>query len=84
MIIAGAFLWMGLACVMNAARCGRLHCFISGPVFLAGATATLLTGFDVVTIPGVGVNEVTSATVLLALLTFVPEWIWGMYAKRQS
>ncbi len=82
LIIAGTFLWMGSACVLNARRCGRLHCFISGPIFLIGAVGTLLTGFNVVTIPFLGVNEFISGTVVLALLTFVPEWIWGMYARR--
>ncbi len=29
-----AFLVMGATCVVNAARCGRLHCFVTGPVYL--------------------------------------------------
>ena len=34
-LLAGAaFTVMGSACVVNAARCGRLHCFITGPYFL--------------------------------------------------
>ena len=28
-----AFLVMGLSCVANARRCGRVHCFFTGPVF---------------------------------------------------
>jgi hypothetical protein len=29
--------WMGLACVANARRCGRTHCRYTGPFFLASA-----------------------------------------------
>ncbi len=32
----------GTACLVNASRCGRLHCFLTGPLFLLGAIATLL------------------------------------------
>lgn len=27
--------WMGLACLVNARRCGRTHCYFTGPFFLA-------------------------------------------------
>jgi hypothetical protein len=53
---ARAWLWgpslsiAGSACVANASRCGRLHCFVTGPVFLLGAFATLLDGAGVVAI----------------------------------
>src|SRR5260370_273671 len=33
------FVWMGTGCILNARRCHRLHCYISGPVFLLGAVA---------------------------------------------
>src|SRR5689334_10304788 len=26
-----AFSWMGTGCILNARRCSRLHCYISGP-----------------------------------------------------
>lgn len=44
LVIAGA------ACVANASRCGRLHCFVTGPLFLLGALATLLGAVGMVTI----------------------------------
>jgi len=28
---------MGGACLVNAVRCGRLHCYVTGPFFLLGA-----------------------------------------------
>ncbi len=38
---------MGCACVVNAARCGRRHCYFTGPVFLLGALASLTYGVGV-------------------------------------
>ena len=30
-----AFIWMGVACILNARRCGRTHCRYTGPYYLA-------------------------------------------------
>ena len=77
---AGAFAWMGTGCLLNARRCHRLHCFISGPVLWLGAVATALLGFGVM--PGThALNYVIWSTVLLASLSFAPERFWGRYAR---
>lgn len=34
MVWPGALITMGAACTVNATRCGRLHCYFTGPVFL--------------------------------------------------
>lgn len=76
---AGAFAWMGTGCLLNARRCARLHCFISGPVLWLGAIAAALVGGGI--IPGAhALNIVVSLTAVLALLSFVPEMIWRKYA----
>jgi hypothetical protein len=36
-----ALLVAGTGCVLNAARCHRLHCYITGPLFPLGAFATV-------------------------------------------
>lgn len=36
-----AFVVAGVSCVVNARRCGRLHCFITGPLYLLAAAATV-------------------------------------------
>ena len=41
---AGAFATMGLGCIRNALRCRRLHCYFTGPLFLALAALSLLHG----------------------------------------
>jgi len=29
-----ALIWMGVACILNATRCGRTHCRYTGPFYL--------------------------------------------------
>src|SRR6202163_29322 len=35
---------MGAACVVNALRCGRVHCYVTGPFLLVMAIVALLYG----------------------------------------
>lgn len=37
-----ALVLMGAACLVNAARCGRRHCYLTGPLFLIAALFSLL------------------------------------------
>ncbi len=80
LVIAGAYAWMGVGCVINALRCGRLHCYLSGPILLIGALLILLTGFTVLDPGPVTVMHINYATIILVILTFPLEWIWGAYA----
>lgn len=45
---AGALIWMGVACLVNARRCGRVHCYYTGPFFLFMTGPVLLHGFQFV------------------------------------
>ncbi len=76
---AVAFLWMGAACLVNASRCGRLHCYFSGPVLLLGALLASLIGSRVIAFGPHGLLAVAAATLTLAGLTFVLERVWGKY-----
>jgi hypothetical protein len=78
---AGAFAWMGTGCALNALRCGRRHCFFSGPVLWLGAVAAVLAGFGVISGPHM-LNDVINATVVLVILSYVPEWIRGRYTSK--
>ena len=40
-----ALAWMGLACLANARRCGRTHCYYTGPFFLIMTIPVFLHGF---------------------------------------
>jgi CDP-diglyceride synthetase len=43
----GCFALSGAACLVNARRCGRRHCFYTGPLFLLAALASLLQGMGI-------------------------------------
>jgi hypothetical protein len=82
---ARAWLWTpalvvaGLACLANAARCGRLHCFFTGPLYLLAAVASLMKGSGLLAL---GWNWIGTAIVAGTLLAFVPEWVKGKYAGK--
>ena len=42
-----ALLWMGVACILNARRCGRTHCRYTGPYYLAMIAPVLLFAVDI-------------------------------------
>ncbi|HKS68140.1 MAG TPA: hypothetical protein VJR26_12950 [Candidatus Acidoferrales bacterium] len=75
-----AFLIMGLACLVNAARCGRVHCYISGPVFLlaAGYVALAVSLRSIPMVPG----PLLDAVLLLVILAFLAETLFGRYRRR--
>jgi hypothetical protein len=72
--------WMGTGCVLNARRCHRLHCYISGPLLLLGAIFAGLVALHVATVGPRVFSNAISATLVLVLLSFVPERIWKRYA----
>ncbi len=75
-----AFAWMATGCVLNARRCHRLHCYISGPVFVLGAVATGFYGLGALAQYPHALNNIVGFTLAAALLSFVPELIWRKYA----
>ena len=78
-----AFLWMGTACFANALRCHRLHCYISGPVFLLGAAATALFASGAAFAVALRLDSIVCATLLLVMLSFAPELIWRRYLRNK-
>jgi hypothetical protein len=72
--------WMGAACLINAQRCRRLHCFLTGPYFLLLAVMALMHGFDVVSLGPHGWLILSAALVIGGpFLVYVPEWALGHY-----
>lgn len=74
-----ALIVAGTACVVNAARCGRMHCYFTGPLWLLGAAATLLRGFGILALPWSWIL----CAVLGGTLAFVPEWVRGKYVRSK-
>ncbi len=80
-IWASALAWMGMACIANAVRCGRRHCYLTGPFFLIMAGVAVVHGTGLVWLgphgwTWLGVTIVVGGYGLLWLL---PERIWGKF-----
>ena len=73
----------GTACIANAARFGRLHCYLTGPFLLFGAVVTLTYGLGVLPLGPSGWGSI-GLVVAVGSCFFgcVPEWIWGKYVTR--
>lgn len=66
-----ALLWMGVACGLNAARCGRVHCAFTGPLYgLLGFVALGRAAGWLSLPPG----WLWAAAVGGTLASFIPEW----------
>ncbi len=74
-----AFAVAGVACVVNAAHCGRVHCYVTGPLYLLAAIATLLAGMEFVPLRS---SWIGGAVVGGTILAYVPEWVRGRYLAR--
>ena len=71
-----SFVVMGAACVVNARGCGRLHCYVTGPLFLLAALVIAL-----------GVLDWTLVLVIVAVgtaLAYGVEWMRGKYVGSSS
>ena len=76
---------MGTACIANAMRCGRVHCWFTGPFFLLIAMATLLHGTGLLYLGPRGWDWLgNSLAVGGPLLYFVPERVLGRYFPRRG
>ena len=78
-----ALIWMGTACIVNALRCGRIHCYLTGPFFLLMAAAVLLHGFGIVSLGPHGWMWLALTLIVGGggLLWYLPERLWGKYAR---
>ena len=76
-------LFMGVACLLNARRCGRIHCYATGPFFLLLAALGLLYGIGVLPLGARGWSALSLALIVgSAVLICVPEWFLGRYRLR--
>ncbi|MGH9743403.1 MAG: hypothetical protein ACRD51_13745 [Candidatus Acidiferrum sp.] len=73
-----AFLVLGIACLANAARCGRLHCYLTGPLFLIAAAYVAVAEFGLAPMRAGLFVDVVSGLAVLACLAEVP---LGRYRK---
>ena len=74
---------MALACIVNALRCGRVHCYVTGPFFLLMALVALSYGLGILHLGGNGWNLLGLIGLIGALaLWYLPEMFFGKYRQR--
>ena len=73
-----ALLWMGIACGLNAKRCGRVHCTFTAPLYgLLGLVAGGRAAGWLEVAPGWPWLVAIAGT----LISFIPEWLGRRYWK---
>jgi hypothetical protein len=73
---------MGVACMVNALRCGRVHCYLTGPFFLLMALIALLYGLGMLHLGGNGWNLLGLIALIGAIaLWCLPEMFLGKYRQ---
>jgi hypothetical protein len=78
-----ALVTMGVACIVNTLRCGRVHCYLSGPFFLLMALMALSYGLGILHLGGNGWNLLGLMTLIGAIaLWCLPEMFLGKYRQR--
>jgi hypothetical protein len=71
---------MGLICLLNASRCGRIHCLFTGPFLTLSALVSLSYGLGLLPLGPSGWGWIGAITIIGAIaLTFVPELVFGRY-----
>ncbi len=77
--------FMGVACLLNARACGRMHCYVTGPFFLLLAIVAVLHGLGIVGLGSRGWLVLSAVFVMGgAALTWMPEWLFGRYRNRSD
>ena len=80
-----ALVTMGVACIVNALRCGRVHCYLTGPFFLLMALIALSYGLGILHLGGNGWNLLGLITLIGAIaLWCLPEMFLGRYRNSRA
>ena len=81
LVWSAALLWMGTACLMNARRCGRVHCRFTGPFYLALIIPVVLQGYGLVSL-GPYAWWILGAAILFGgkIIWWATEAAWGKFS----
>jgi len=76
---------MGAACMVNALRCGRVHCYVTGPFFLLMALLALSNGLGITHLGRNGWNLLGLIALIGTIaLWYLPEMFLGKYRKGRG
>ena len=77
--------FMGVACLLNARRCKRIHCYVTGPFFLLLAGIALLYGIGILPLGAHGWSTLSLALVVGSVaLCCGSEWVFGRYRSSSN
>jgi len=77
--------WMGIACIANARRCGRTHCRFTGPFFLLMAVLVALYAVGALPIGSQGWTILGGITLVgNAMLWRGSEQAWGRFSRSRQ
>ena len=77
--------FMGVACLVNAFRCGRIHCLFTGPFFILGAIVSIGYGLGLLRLGPSGWKWIGDVTIIGAIaLCCIPELVLGRYRRNES
>lgn len=72
----GAFALAATGCLLNATRCGRTHCYVTGPLFVLAALWSLLSAVGVAPLHP---NKVMWVVIGVMVLAYLSELPFGRY-----
>ncbi len=76
---------MGLGCVANARRCGRVHCHFTGPYMLLFAALFLIYGSGLYRPAWVDMTQLANTALWgVAILWILSEMIFGKYFRANK
>ncbi len=77
--------FMGAVCLLNASRCGRIHCYFTGPFFILGAVTSLGYGIGLLPFGPSGWKWIGNITIIGAIvLSSIPELVLGRYRRNNQ
>ncbi len=75
--------FMGTVCLLNASRCGRIHCYFTGPFFIVAAVTSLGYGIGLLPFGPSGWKWIGDITIIGAIvLSCIPEIVLGRYRRN--
>jgi len=85
LVWSASLIWMGSACLFNARRCGRTHCYFTGPFSLMMVIPVVLHGFDITSF---GPGGWTWLGMIIGIggggIWIFTELVWGKFLLKEN